>query len=57
MKERDDAERATKIAPTRFIWIPGARPVKAPAKMPSAMKINTSRNILPKKLGHSKILL
>lgn len=29
------ASEAKRIAETRFIWMPGARPVKVPARMPA----------------------
>lgn len=40
-----NAEKERTSAPTRFMWIPGARPVIVPAKMPIKSAMISSINI------------
>lgn len=49
IKERDVAAKPTRIVPTRFICIPGTRPVKVPARIPRKIKIIISISIILKK--------
>jgi len=45
MKNKTEADKETRIAPTRFIWIPGIKPDIVPAKIPRKRKTKSSINI------------
>ena len=45
-KKDNDAEIVNKKNATRFMWIPGKRPVKSPNPIPKSNAIASSRNIL-----------
>ena len=43
---RKNADDETRIAPTRFMWSPGIRPVKVPTRMPMSKARKISNNII-----------